>query len=52
MAKKGSAKNTKNKALHTKLMTQKYNKKKTEVTSRKDKLKAIVKAANEKKENL
>ncbi len=49
MAKKGSAKNTKNKALHSKLMAQKKNKKKSGALQRKERLKAIVKKAQEAK---
>jgi len=41
MAKKGSAKNTKNKALHSKLMKQKKNKLKVSEIATKEKLKAI-----------
>ncbi len=50
MPKKGSAKNTKNKALHSKLMAQKKNKKQQEAQQRKDKLKLIVKKAKESKQ--
>lgn len=46
MAKTGRDKNTKNKAKHTRLMTQKKNKKKSEETSRKERLKAIIQKAN------
>ena len=42
MAKSGSAKNTKNKAKHTKLMDKKKNKLRQEKLARKDKLKAII----------
>lgn len=42
MAKKGREKNTKNKAKHSKLMTRKKNKLKTEKETRKERLKAIV----------
>ena len=47
MAKKGKAKNTVNKAKHTKLMQQKKNKLKKEATLRKERLKAIVKKSKE-----
>ncbi len=40
MAKTGRDKNTKNKAKHSKLMTQKKNKRKTEKVLRKERLKA------------
>lgn len=46
MAKTGRDKNTKNKAKHTRLMTQKKNKKKSEETLRKERLKAIIQKAN------
>ena len=46
MAKTGRDKNTKNKAKHTRLMTQKKNKKKVEEISRKERLKAIIQKAN------
>lgn len=46
MAKTGREKNTKNKAKHSKLMTQKKNKKKAGDILRKERLKAIVKHAN------
>lgn len=49
MPKKGQEKNTKNKAKHSRLMAQKNNKKKREAELRKERLKAIVKKANEKK---
>ncbi|WP_169787488.1 hypothetical protein [Lacinutrix mariniflava] len=42
MAKSGSAKNTKNKAKHTKLMDKKKNKLKLEKDTRKEKLRAII----------
>lgn len=51
MAKTGREKNTKNKAKHSKLMSQKKNKKKAEEALRKERLKAIVKKAKEQKEN-
>ena len=47
MAKTGRDKNTKNKAKHTKLMTQKKNKKKSGEVLRKEKLKAIIKKSKE-----
>ncbi|QXP59495.1 MULTISPECIES: hypothetical protein [unclassified Olleya] len=43
MPKPKGQKNTKNKAKHTKLMAKKINKKKKEVLTRKERLKAIVK---------
>jgi hypothetical protein len=46
---KGKAKNTVNKAKHTRLMNQKINKVKQEKTSTKERLKAIIKKANEEK---
>jgi hypothetical protein len=52
MAKKGQEKNTKNKAKHSRLLTQKKNKKKTEEAERKARLKAIVRLAKVKKENI
>ena len=54
MPKKGKAKNTVNKAKHTKLMNQKINKVKLEKKRNKEHLKAIIKKANElkRKENL
>jgi len=51
MGKTGREKNTKNKAKHSKLMSQKKNKKKTEATLRKERLKAIILKAKEEKEN-
>ena len=42
MAKSGSAKNTKNKAKHTKLMDKKKNKQRQEKMTRKERLRAIV----------
>jgi hypothetical protein len=42
MAKTGREKNTKNKAKHSKLMSQKKNKKKAEETLRKERLKEII----------
>jgi hypothetical protein len=47
MSKKGKAKNTVNKAKHTKLMNQKINKVKLEKQRNKERLKAIIKKANE-----
>ena len=47
MPKKGKAKNTINKAKHTKLMQRKINKVKQEKISNKEKLKAIIRKANE-----
>lgn len=49
MAKTGREKNTKNKAKHSKLMTQKKTKKKNEEALRKERLKAIVQKANKDK---
>ena len=51
MAKKGKEKNTKNKAKHSRLVAQKKNKKKSEETLRKERLRAIVKGAKEKPDN-
>ncbi len=48
MAKTGQEKNTKNKAKHTKLLNRKKNKIKQEKNIRKERLKIIVKKANEK----
>ncbi len=47
MAKLGSAKNTKNKAKHSKLMNRKKNKLREEKLTRKEKLKAIIQKAKE-----
>lgn len=47
MPKKGKAKNTVNKAKHTKLMNQKINKVKQQKAENKKRLKAIIKKANE-----
>ena len=47
MAKKGSEKNTKNKAKHSKLMARKLKKKKEEEALRKTRLKAIIQKAKE-----
>jgi hypothetical protein len=49
MAKTGREKNTKNKAKHSKLMSRKTNKKKAEKSLRKERLKAIIKKAQENK---
>ena len=51
MGKTGREKNTKNKAKHSKLMAKKKNKKKAEETLRKERLKAIIMKAKEKKDN-
>lgn len=48
---KGKAKNSVNKAKHTKLMNQKINKVKLEKQLNKERLKAIIKRANEEKKN-
>ena len=50
MPKKGKAKNTANKAKHTRLMNQKINKVKLEKQQTKERLKAIILKANEKKD--
>lgn len=50
MSKKGSAKNTKNKAKHSKLMAQKKNKLKKETELRKTRLKEINANSNLKKD--
>lgn len=47
MAKKGREKNTKNKAKHSRLIAQKKIKKKQEAELHKERLKAIIKKANE-----
>ncbi|WP_324024564.1 hypothetical protein QSV08_15290 [Maribacter sp. BPC-D8] len=47
MAKKGKAKNTVNKAKHTKLMDRKKNKLKKEAALRKERLKSIIKKSQE-----
>lgn len=49
MPKKGKAKNTVNKAKHTKLMNRKINKVKQEKLDNKAKLKAIIKKVNDEK---
>ncbi|MCH3882422.1 MULTISPECIES: hypothetical protein [Tenacibaculum] len=51
MSKKGKAKNTVNKAKHTKLMNQKINKVKLEKQLNKERLKAIIKKVNDQKSN-
>ncbi|MCD8431229.1 hypothetical protein LNJ05_00420 [Tenacibaculum finnmarkense genomovar ulcerans] len=50
MPKKGKAKNTANKAKHTRLMKQKLNKVKLEKLQNKERLKALVRKMNEQKE--
>jgi hypothetical protein len=45
MAKAGKAKNTKNKAKHAKLMSQKFDKQRKEKDTRAEKLKTIIKKA-------
>ncbi|WGH76891.1 hypothetical protein P8625_07035 [Tenacibaculum tangerinum] len=50
MPKKGKAKNTVNKAKHTRLLKQKENKLRLEKQRTKERLKAIIKKANEQKE--
>tara|TARA_R110002126_G_scaffold277560_2_gene423536 strand:- start:20818 stop:20979 length:162 start_codon:yes stop_codon:yes gene_type:complete len=52
MPKKGKAKNTVNKAKHTKLMHRKTNKIKLEKQLHKERLKAIIKKVNEQKNNI
>jgi|TARA_B110000305_G_C19347456_1_gene592477 hypothetical protein len=47
MAKKGKEKNTRNKAKHTKLINRKKNKLREEEDTRKEKLKQIIKIANQ-----
>jgi len=47
MPKKGKAKNTVNKAKHTKLINQKISKVKLQKIQNKERLKAIIKKANE-----
>ncbi|WKD86196.1 hypothetical protein KCTC32516_01557 [Polaribacter huanghezhanensis] len=49
MPKKGKAKNTVNKAKHTKLMNRKINKVKQDKIANQEKLKAIIRKANENK---
>ncbi len=51
MAKKGKAKNTVNKAKHSKLMHQKVNKVKLQKIKNKERLKAIIKGYTKKKDN-
>ncbi|KAB1154270.1 MULTISPECIES: hypothetical protein [Tenacibaculum] len=48
---KGKAKNTVNKAKHTRLMKQKENKVKLEKQRNKERLKALIKKINEQKKN-
>ena len=48
---KGKAKNTANKAKHTKLMNQKISKVKLEKQLNKERLKAIIKKANQQKDS-
>ena len=50
MAKKGKAKNTKNKAKHARVMVQKLDKKRKEKDTRAEKLKAIIKKSKAQKE--
>ncbi len=52
MSKKGKEKNTVNKAKHSRLMKQKANKIKSEKLQRKERLKAIIKKANEQNNNI
>lgn len=52
MPKKGKAKNTVNKAKHTKLMNRKINKVKLEKQRNKERLKAIIKGVNKQKKDL
>ncbi|TVZ28609.1 LOW QUALITY PROTEIN: hypothetical protein JM83_3744 [Gillisia sp. Hel_I_86] len=47
MAKKGAQKNTQNKAKHTKLLNRKKNKLRKEQEAHKERLRAIIKKANE-----
>ena len=49
MPKKGKAKNTVNKAKHTKLMNRKINKVKQEKIANQERLKVIIRKANEEK---
>jgi len=51
MSKSGSAKNTKNKAKHSKLMAKKKNKLRKEKIARKQKLKAILKLSKNNSES-
>lgn len=51
MAKQGREKNTKNKAKHSKLMTQKRNKKKSDEALRKKRLKQIIEKMKENTDN-
>lgn len=50
MPKKGKAKNTVNKAKHSKLMAQKVAKEKAQKVKNKERLKAIIRKANQEKE--
>ncbi|NNC51245.1 MAG: hypothetical protein HKO01_12005 [Flaviramulus sp.] len=52
MAKTGRDKNTKNKAKHLKLITQKKNKKKNDSALRKLRLKSIIQKAKEQKDDI
>ncbi|MEB8328979.1 hypothetical protein OO009_06395 [Flavobacteriaceae bacterium KMM 6897] len=52
MAKKGAEKNTKNKAMHTKLMNRKKNKLKEEKEQRAARLKEILQKSKEAKDSL
>ena len=51
MGKKGKEKNTVNKATHSRLIQQKANKIRLEKQQRKERLKAIIKKANQQNEN-
>lgn len=51
MPKKGKEKNTNNKAKHSKLIHQKINKIKRQKANNRERLKAIIKKANEEKES-
>ena len=51
MAKKGKEKNTRNKAKHTNLINRKKNKLRKEEGARKEKLKRIIKIANQSDSN-
>lgn len=52
MAKTGKEKNTRNKAKHTQLINRKKNKLKKEQLTRKEKLKEIMKLANDQKSDV
>ncbi len=52
MSKKGKEKNTVNKAKHAKLMNRKKNKLRKEKEARTERLKAIIKKANEQQQKL